>query len=67
MGSASGFENLESYADTGNVLVTSQSKLISVLFLDSKSQLVTVDSDCMMRVWDLHTGKQVTTLLLKQK
>lgn len=27
--------------------------------------MVTLDQDCLMRVWSLHTGRQVMTLLLK--
>jgi WD40 repeat protein len=47
--------------------VTKSSKLVSVIILENKDQLVTLDSDYLMRIWSLSTGKQVTTLLLKAK
>eukprot|EP00347_Sterkiella_histriomuscorum_P014346 403361222 len=61
----SGFDHLQNYTETGNVLVTGSSKLVSVIILESKDQLITLDSDYLMRIWSLQTGKQVTTLLLK--
>jgi WD40 repeat protein len=56
---------MQNYTDTGNVLVTNTSKLVSIIILESKDQLVTLDSDYLMRIWSLSTGKQITTLLLK--
>lgn len=56
---------MTNYTETGNVLVTNSSRLVSVLILENKDQLVTLDSDYLMRIWSLSTGKQVTTLLLK--
>jgi hypothetical protein len=53
----SGFENSESYSNTGNVLVTKQSKLVTVLIIESKDELVTLDSDYLMRIWSISTGK----------
>ena len=53
----SGFENLHSYGGTGSVLVTQSSKLVSVLLVESKGELCTLDSDYLMRLWALETGK----------
>ena len=55
----------DSFAKTGNVLVTKQSKLVATLIMEGKNQLISVDCDFLMRVWALETKKQVTALLLR--
>ena len=55
------------YAHTSNVLVTKASKLIGVMVVESKDQLITIDSDYLMKVWSLETGKQLNTMLLKKQ
>lgn len=55
----------DSFATTGNVLVTKQSKLVATLMVEGKNQLISIDCDFLMRVWSLETKKQVTALLLR--
>lgn len=55
----------DSFAKTGNVLVTKQSKLVATLILEGKNQLLSIDCDFLMRVWELETRRQVTALLLR--
>ncbi len=64
---ASGFEDLESYVGNSCVLVTNSSRLVAIMYLEDKGHIATVDSDYMLRVFDLVSGKHITTLLLKQK
>jgi hypothetical protein len=42
-----------------------QSKIVSVLFVENKNQILTIDCDFLMRVWSVQTKKQVTALLLR--
>ena len=35
------------------------------MILETKNQLITIDSDFLMRIWSLKTGKQVIAMLLK--
>lgn len=60
-----GMDEDDSFAKTGNVLVTKQSKLVATLIMEGKNQLISVDCDFLMRVWALETKKQVTALLLR--
>lgn len=62
---SAGFEAFSSFIAIGNVLVTKQSKLVSVILIEEKKQLISVDSDYMMRKWDLESGKQDSVILLK--
>lgn len=55
----------DSFAVKGNVLVTKQSKLVSILMVEGKNQMLSIDCDFLMRVWSLTNKKQVTALLLR--
>lgn len=55
----------DSFAVKGNVLVTKQSKLVSILMVEGKNQMLSIDCDFLMRVWSLNNKKQVTALLLR--
>jgi WD40 repeat protein len=55
----------DSFAVNGNVLVTKQSKLVSILLVEAKNQLLSIDCDFLMRVWSLSNKNQVTALLLR--
>lgn len=55
----------DSFAVNGNVLVTKQSKLVSVLLVEGKNQMLSIDCDFLMRVWSLANKNQVTALLLR--
>ena len=46
-------------------LSNQQSKIVSVLFVENKNQILTIDCDFLMRVWSVQTKKQVTALLLR--
>lgn len=52
--------------DKGNVLVTENSQLVSLFVLSEKKELITVDSDYMVRTWNLLTGSAVSTILIKK-
>lgn len=39
--------------------------IVSVLYVESKNQILTLDCDFLMRVWAQQTKKQVTALLLR--
>jgi hypothetical protein len=47
----------DSFAKTGNVLVTKQSKLVATLLVEGKNQLISIDCDFLMRVWSLENKK----------
>ena len=47
----------DSFANTGNVLVTKSSKLVATLIMEGKNQLISVDCDFLMRVWALENKK----------
>lgn len=66
-GTGSQMEEDESFLQTGNVLVTKQSKLVTTIIVEGKQQLISIDCDFLMRVWALDTKKQVTALLLRQQ
>ncbi len=50
-----------------NVLVTKHSKLVTALFLETHHQIITLDTDYLLRVWDIASGTQLNTFLLKEQ
>lgn len=41
------------------------SRLVSALFIKSKNLIYTIDSDYLVRIWNLHTGQSESSHLLK--
>ena len=65
----SGFGASDSTSDTDESnsfeTLSKQSKIVSVLMVESKNQFLTIDCHFLMRVWAIQTKKQVTALLLR--
>lgn len=56
------FEEIES-----NVLVTENSQLVQVFLIPSKNHIITIDSDFMMKSWNLSDGSVEQTILIKKE
>lgn len=54
----------EAYENNQQVLVTKTSRLASVIILEKKRLIYTIDSDYFIRIWDIKTGKSITSFLL---
>lgn len=52
-----GLENYENYNIIGNVLVSKQSKLVSIFIMEHSNYIATLDSDYLMRIWSILNGK----------
>lgn len=48
------------------VLISDNSQLISVFILPEKEILITIDTDRMLRIWNLRNGEPEKTLMLKK-
>lgn len=51
--------------DSNNEAASKQSKIVSILMVEGKNQILSIDCHFLMRVWSLQTKKQVTALLVR--
>lgn len=51
--------------DSNNESASNQSKIVSILMVEGKNQILSIDCHFLMRVWSLQTKKQVTALLVR--
>lgn len=50
-----------------SVLVSKTSKLITVILLEAKQWLFSIDSEYLVRVWNLKNGKAINSYLLNKE
>ena len=48
------------------VLVTSTSQLVGMFFVEENTMMVTVDTDYMLKKWDIKTGKGIATVIIQR-
>ncbi len=48
------------------VLVTSTSQLVGVFFVEEMLMMVTVDTDYMMKKWDMKSGQGTETVMIQR-
>ena len=45
-----------SFGNNNSVLVSAKSQLIALIDIRHKNELVTIDTDNIVRIWNMHTG-----------
>ena len=49
------------------MLVTENSRLVAIVVLTERQQVCTIDSDYMLRIWDLKSGECESNIILKKE
>ena len=59
-----GMEFMKPGVANRSVLISKTSKLVSIIILDPKRCIYTIDSEYLVRMWNLKTGKATNSYLL---